>query len=531
MASANSAPKVLSDTPSHDSTPRSARKSARAKGIPADVCRAPSDAPSITDLSLIPFENARNAFRNNLQNSQIDPFWILPGDLSNLGLSLLPSNTLNLGTGTVSIPGHPEHDQPGVAAKEKPDNCDERPFKLNRRTKIRLAPMHVVSVPTRDTNSCNYTIANIVLKRRALGEIQQEDQSNVKIEDQDLEKEIFHDSKTTLDSTDTAIPVQPLHPRAVKFDLDQSTLSTSPPSILGANIQAKSSFADLVNNPFAKATFTDGLAKSLPAENPSSTLSWAELAAKSLFGKPTTTTDSAGTNPQINPSNEPVVTSLDDETAPNTKEMVTSKDSEYRRTPLQSPSIGTPIETPLSAQAPDSLAVNLPRSSAQTTPDEHPLALTEEKIETSLRNMELIEELIGKISDLRTASLLRPKMLEAGQQVKIDALQRENSNLLEEKNQARREIHRLKARVVEIEQETQADKQKTKQFEKLLREISIHVSQVKSLFPNMPFASDQEMALGGRLGARLDAIDSAFQARIDLRRRARLAKDAEGVLG
>jgi predicted nuclease with TOPRIM domain len=211
--------------------------------------------------------------------------------------------------------------------------------------------------------------------------------------------------------------------------------------------------------------------------------------------------------------------------------MVANKDGEYRRSPLQSSSISTPIEDPLSAQTPDNLVVNISSSSVQTTPDEHLQASTAQNFEMSFRNMARIEELIGKISDLRTASFLRSKMIEAGQQVKIDALQRENSNLLEEKVQARREIDRLQARVFEIEQEAQADKLKILQFEKLLREISIHFSQVKSLFPNKPFAGDQEMTLAERLGARLNAIDSAFQARIDLRRRAQLAKDAKEVLG
>lgn len=360
---------------------------------------------------------------------------------------------------------------------------------------------------------------------------QEEDQSNVKIEDPDSEQEIFHDSKTTLVSTETAIPVQPLHPQAVKFDLTESTLSVSSPSIHGAKVQAKSSFEDFVDNPFAKATFTDGLTKYLPAGNLSSTLSWADFSPISPFAKPTTTIDPTGTTPQINPSNEPVVTAAGNEAAANTKEMVASKDSEYRRSPLQSPSISTPIETPLSAQTPDSLAVNLSNSSAQTTPDEHLQASSAENNEMSFRKMALIEELIGKIWDLRTASFLRSKMIEAGQQVKIDALQRENSKLLEEKVQARREIDRLQARVFEIEQEAQADRLKILQFEKLFREISIHFSQVKSLLPNMPFAGDQEMTLAERLGARLNAIDSAFQARIDIRRRAQLKKDATEALG
>ncbi|CAI7674757.1 unnamed protein product [Penicillium pancosmium] len=511
MASTSSAPGVLSDVPSHESTLRSARRSARAKIISVDVGDAPRDASLTTDISLISFENARNAFINRLQNSQIESsFWILPGDLSNLGLSPLPSNTLNHGTGTVGIPGHDEHYQPGVAAKGKPKGCDERPVRVNRRTKVRLAAARV---------------------RRPLGEFQQDDQSNIETEYPDSEKEIFHDFKTTLDPADTAIPVQPLHPQAVKFDLNESTLPTISPSMLGAKVQAKSSFENFVDNPFAKATFPDGLTKSLLAEGLTSTLSLAEPVTKCPLGKPTTTAGSGGASFQINPFDEPVVTVRNDETAANTKEMVANKDSDYHRTPLQSPSISTPIETPLSAQMPDSLAVNLSKSSAQTTPDENLQASTAEGIDMSFRNMALIEELIGKVSDLRTASFLRSKMVEAGQQVKIDALQRENSNLLEEKVQARREIDRFQARVFEIEQEAQADKLKILQFEKLLREISIHFSQVKSLFPNMPFAGDQEMTLAERLGARLNAIDSAFQARIDLRRRAQLAKDAKEVLG
>jgi hypothetical protein len=72
MASTSSAPGVLSDAPSHEPTPKSARRSARARIVPAYVGGAPSDASPTTDPSLIPFENARNALRNRLQNSQIE---------------------------------------------------------------------------------------------------------------------------------------------------------------------------------------------------------------------------------------------------------------------------------------------------------------------------------------------------------------------------------------------------------------------------------------------------------------------------
>lgn len=72
MASTSSAPGALSDGQSHESTPRSARRSARAKIVSANVDVAPSDASPTTDPSLIPFENALNAFRNRIQNSEIE---------------------------------------------------------------------------------------------------------------------------------------------------------------------------------------------------------------------------------------------------------------------------------------------------------------------------------------------------------------------------------------------------------------------------------------------------------------------------
>jgi hypothetical protein len=381
--------------------------------------------------------------------------------------------------------------------------------------------VRVVSAQVRDVDFYKYTQANIVPKKRPLDELEEEDHSGIKAEDPEPEKEVFHNSKTTLDPTDTAIPVKPLHPRAVKFELTESTRPASSFGAPGEKVEAKPSLTNFADSPFTTGIITDGSTKFTPAESPFSTLSWEEVVASSLVAAPAMTTYSNTTAPLIKTPTKLVATVRGDQTPPFLKALKELRYENYKsrlirpQSPSSSTSIETPsssqspdsltvnlsedntlIEPPLSAQTLDSLVVNLSKGNTQTTPDKYLQAPSNESLEANIRKKELLKEFCDKVSDLRTGSFLRTKMVEARQQVKIDALQRENSSLLEEKSQDRQEIGRLGLKLAIIEAERQIDKRKILQSKKLLREVSIHADNVRNLFPNMSFHNDQERITG-----------------------------------
>jgi hypothetical protein len=307
----------------------------------------------------------------------------------------------------------------------------------------------------------------------------------------------------------------------VKFELTESTRPASSFGAPGEKVEAKPSLTNFADSPFTTGIITDGSTKFTPAESPFSTLSWEEVVASSLVAAPAMTTYSNTTAPLIKTPTKLVATVRGDQTPPFLKALKELRYENYKsrlirpQSPSSSTSIETPsssqspdsltvnlsedntlIEPPLSAQTLDSLVVNLSKGNTQTTPDKYLQAPSNESLEANIRKKELLKEFCDKVSDLRTGSFLRTKMVEARQQVKIDALQRENSSLLEEKSQDRQEIGRLGLKLAIIEAERQIDKRKILQSKKLLREVSIHADNVRNLFPNMSFHNDQERITG-----------------------------------
>lgn len=140
---------------------------------------------------------------------------------------------------------------------------------------------------------------------------------------------------------------------------------------------------------------------------------------------------------------------------------------------LESPSTSTATETPLGTRTPNVLNVNLPDQSSHASPEPTAPNWSNAYLEKSVNKIELSlkQENVAEIQpDAHRVAFLKMKMVEAGQQAKLDSLRNDNIALEEKNSRAYNEIEQLRERLDEVEREFWAYKVKLQRIRQLLRE-------------------------------------------------------------